>query len=486
MFKVLFWNFSKKEKAEMEKVKKASGIKDFTTGAILPQIIRFSLPLIATSLLQLAFNTADIVVVGRWGGDTPEACEIALAAVGSCSALIYLIVNLFMGLSVGAGVCVAHDVGAKNYRGVSKVVHSSVILAVVCGVVCMVIGFVFAKPMLRLMNTEASVLEEAAKYMRAYFCGIPACMVYNYCASMLRSTGDSVRPMMFLTLGGIANVFFNLIAVLVFDMGAMGVGVATAISQWVSCILVVVYMIRSDGPCKLTKNQLRLDPQKAKKVLLLGLPAGIQSSFFSISNVLIQSSINGFGKVVVAGNTAAGSLEGYVYNVQNALYHTTLTFVGQNVGARKYDRLKKCILWCVLAVTVIGIVMGMILFVFGEPLLGIFAPDNNAVVKAGMEKLAIMGLTYFLCGVMEVGGGIMRGLGRSITPTVVTLMGSCVFRVVWIYTVFAMFPSPKILYISYPISWLLTAAVHYLCNFAVLKRMKKEGAFIFADSHQSE
>ncbi len=462
----------------MERVKKTAEIKDFTTGPILSQIIRFCLPLIATSVLQLAFNTADIVVVGRWGGDTPEACEVALAAVGSCGSLIHLIVNLFMGLSIGAGVSVAHDIGAKDYKSVSKVVHTSVMLASICGVGCMVIGLLFSNPMLRWMKTDPAVLSEATKYMRAYFCGIPACMVYNYCAAMLRSTGDSVRPMLFLTTGGIANVLFNLVAVLIFDMGAMGVGAATAVSQWVACVLVVMYMCRVEGPCRLNRRELHMDRKKAKRILLLGLPAGIQSSLFSISNVLIQSSVNSFGKAVVAGRTAANNLEGYIYNTQNALYHTTLTFVGQNAGARNYERLKKSAFWCVTVVAAIGFVMGAAVFIFGRPLLGIFAPDNPAVVEAGMTVLRIMGLTYFMCGVMEVGGGVMRGLGYSITPTVVSLLGSCAFRVVWIYTVFALVPTPEVLYISYPVTWVITASAHYLCGFVVLRKMKKAGAFL--------
>lgn len=447
--------------------------QNLTEGALLPKIILFTLPLIATAVLQLLFNTADTVVVGRWGGSTPEECETALAAVGSCGALTNLIVNLFFGLSVGAGVCVAHDIGAKQYKEVSRVVHTSVLAALICGVVVTVFGFVMAPTLLTLMKTDPVVLDEAVPYMRAYFCGMPANMLYNYCASMMRSSGDTTRPLAFLSIAGVANVLLNLVMVLVFHAGAMGVGVATAASQWVSCILIVGYMMRMDGPCRIELKKLRIDSSKLSKIVLIGLPAGIQGTLFSFSNVLIQSSVNSFGKVVVAGNTAASNLDSYVYATQNSLYHTALTFVGQNVGAHKYQRVRKSILWCTLVVTVVGLSVGGVLVMFGKPLLHIFVPEGGAVVEAGMVRLSIMGVFYFLCGLMEVGCGVMRGLGKSITPMIVSLLGSCVFRVVWICTVFALFPTLKVLYISYPISWALTGAVHYLFCFATLKKIEK-------------
>lgn len=448
--------------------------QNLTEGALLPKIIMFTLPLIATAVLQLLFNTADTVVVGRWGGSTPEECETALAAVGSCGALTNLIVNLFFGLSVGAGVCVAHDIGAKQYGEVSRVVHTSVLAALICGVVVTVFGLCMAPTLLAMMKTDPVVLDEAVPYMRAYFCGMPANMLYNYCASMLRSSGDTTRPLAFLSIAGVANVLLNLVMVLVFHAGAMGVGVATAASQWISCILIVGYMMRMDGPCRIELKKLRIDTSKLSKIVLIGLPAGIQGTLFSFSNVLIQSSVNSFGKVVVAGNTAASNLDSYVYATQNSLYHTALTFVGQNVGAHKYRRVRKCVLWCALVVTVVGLSVGSVLVIFGEPLLHIFVPEGGAVVEAGMVRLSIMGVFYFLCGLMEVGCGVMRGLGKSITPMIVSLLGSCVFRVAWIYTVFALFPTLEVLYISYPISWVLTAAVHFLFCFGILKKTEKK------------
>ena len=447
---------------------------DLTEGPLLSRIILFSLPLIATAILQLLFNTADIIVVGRWGGSTPEECETALAAVGSCGSLANLIVQLFMGLSVGAGVCVAHEIGAKRQDELESVVHTSVITALVSGVLVTVFGLIAARPLLILMKTDPAVLDEAVLYMRAYFCGMPASMVYNYCASMLRSSGDTMRPLRFLSVAGIVNVGLNLIMVLVFHMGAVGVGIATAASQWVSCVLVVRFMLRTDGPCHLEWSAMRVDRQKLKKILYIGLPAGIQGSLFALSNVLIQSSINSFGKVVVAGNTAASNLDAYIYATQNALYHAALTFVGQNVGARRYDRVRKSIVCCTAVVATVGVSVGVVTFTFGEPLLGIYAPHNPGVIEAGMVRLGILGLSYFLCGLMEVASGAMRGFGKSIAPMIVSLLGSCVFRIVWVYTVFAANPTLPVLYISYPLSWIVTGAVHYLCCFHALRGQKKE------------
>lgn len=449
-------------------------IRDFTEGPILSRILMFALPLIATSILQLLFNTADIVVVGRFGGSTPEECAISLAAVGSCSSLISLLVNLFMGLAVGTGICVAHDMGAKDYKGLSQVVHTAVIAATVCGAFVGVLGFIMAPTFLTWMGTDEDVLFQATRYMRAYFCGVPAGMLYNYCAAMLRSTGDTVRPLTFLSISGVANVLLNLVMVLVFHSGAMGVGIATAASQWISCVLILLYMLRTDGPCHLSLDQLRVTPEKLRKIVRLGIPAGIQGSLFAISNVLIQSSINSLGEIMVAGHTAAANLEGYIYTAQNALYQATLTFVGQNVGAKKYERLKKCIFYCLGAVTVIGLVMSVGVYVFGRPLLRIYAPDSEAVIEAGMISLGIAGLTHFLCGMMEVGCGIMRGFGKSLLPMFTSLIGSCALRVIWVYTAFAIWPTAEVLYVSYPVTWTVTAAAHFIFAFITYKKFVKQ------------
>ena len=418
----------------------AKKIRDFTEGPILSRIILFSLPLIATSVLHLLFNTADTIVVGRWGGATPDECENALAAVGSCGSLINLIINLFMGLSLGAGVCVAHAVGAKRYDRVDAIVHTSVVTSAVLGVIISIFGFLMAKPLLTLMGTEAEVLDQAVPYMQAYIVGMTANMIYNYCSSMLRSIGDTVRPLLFLSVAGVVNVLLNLVMVLVFHQGALGVGIATAASHWVSCIMILVFMIRSDGPCHLDLKRLRVDFKVLRKIVLIGIPAGIQGSLFAVSNVIIQSSVNSLGKIVVAGNTASANLEGYIYATQNALYQAALTFVGQNMGAKKLDRIKRTALWCLVCVTVIGVFISTLMYLFGEPLLSLYAPGNAAVIEKGMIRLRIVGLLHFICGIMEVGCGCVRGMGKSILPMIVSLIGACFSRVVWVFTVFQTSP----------------------------------------------
>ncbi len=449
-------------------------VRDFTEGKLLPQLMMFALPLIATSVLQLLFNTADIIVVGRWGGATPEECETSLAAVGSCGSLINLLVNLFMGLSIGAGVCVAHGIGAKQYEDVKKVVHTSVVTAVLSGVVVTVLGITAARPLLVLMGTDAAVLDEAVMYMIAYFCGMPACMVYNYCAAMLRSAGDTVRPLGFLSVAGVINVILNLVMVLVFHLGAIGVGIATAGSQWVSCVLIIMFMMKTEGVCRIELKSLRIDIKKLKRIISLGLPAGIQSTLFAVSNVLIQSSINSFGKVFVAGSTAASNVEGYSYVVQNSMYQAAITFIGQNEGAKNYKRLIKCVFMCVSCVAVLGTVFGVGTYLLGESLLSIYAPENPEAIGYGVMRLAFISLPHCLCGLMDVGSGILRGLGKSLMPTLVSLVGSCALRVVWVYTIFAMYGTPESLFISYPITWVLTGAVHYImCFFIIRKRIKE-------------
>lgn len=461
----------------MTKAEKSKTVKDFTQGPLLSRIILFSLPLIATSILQLLFNTADTIVVGRWGGETPDECANALAAVGSCGSLINLLINLFMGLSLGSGVCVAHAIGAKRYDEVDSIVHTSVIAATVGGIIVTVFGMVMAEPLLRLMGTEEAVLAQAVPYMRAYFMGMVANMIYNYCAAMLRSTGDTVRPLIFLSIAGVVNVLLNLVMVLIFHQGARGVGIATAASHWVSCILILIFMMRKEGPCHLDLKKLRVNLRVLRKIVVIGIPAGIQGSLFSISNVTIQSSVNSLGKIVVAGNTASANLEGYIYATQNSIYNAALTFVGQNMGARKFDRIKRTAWGCLAVVTVIGIAISGIMFLFKGTLMNLYSPGNTPVIEKGLIRFYIIGLTHFLCGIMEVGCGCVRGMGKSLAPTLASLLGSCVFRVVWVYTVFPLAPEAmrqQVLYYCYPISWVVTALVHFIVFFTILKKEKKQ------------
>ena len=437
--------------------------KDLTEGNIFRQIILFALPLIATSVLQLLFNTADTIVVGRWGGDTEAEREIALAAVGSCGAIIHLVVNVFLGLSVGAGVCVAHGIGAKEFDTVEKTLHTAVYTALIGGVLVTAIGFIFAPQLLGLIGIEPSILPEAILYMRAYFCGMPAALLYNYCAAMLRASGDTARPLGFLTIAGVVNVLFNLIMVLVFHTGALGVGVATAVSNYVSCALIVLFMLKTDGPCHLDIKKIAIHKEPLKKILKIGLPAGIQSSLFSISNVIIQSALQSFqSATVIAGHTAASNIQGYVYTVMNSTAQSSMNFTGQHVGAKKWKRLKTVVLWHYGLVFSFGIVIGWTMYLFGRPLLNIFTPGNTGAIEVGMINLAMIGLTYFLCGGLDVGSYTMRGFGKSLAPTLISLIGACALRIVWVYAVFyPFFPDNlTILYLSYPITWIVTTIAY--------------------------
>ncbi|MBQ8416038.1 MAG: MATE family efflux transporter [Clostridia bacterium] len=448
--------------------------KDLTQGALIPQIILFSLPIMATSVLQLLFNTADTIVVGRWGGDDPVSCANSLAAVGCCASLIKLMGDFFLGVGIGSGVCVANGIGAKEYGEVRKVVHTSVLTSFIAGLAVMIFGLVAAPFCLQMMGTDPAIIDEATLYIRAYFLGMPATVIYFYCSSMLRSSGDSTRPLIFLSIAGVANVLLNLLTVIVFRWGAFGVGIATAVSQWISCFLILGYMIRSDGPCHLSLKELRIHTDKLKRILWIGIPAGIQYTFFAISNVLIQSAMNPLGSTAVAGNTAASNLDSYVYATQNAFYQTALTFVGQCAGAKKYQRLKKSILCCIGMVTLVGLSVGGLMLLFGEPLLRLYAPENDGVIYYGMIRLSVFCLTYFIGGLMETGCGALNGFGKSVSPMVITLLGSCVFRIVWIFTVFAWIPDLFVLYLSYPISWGLTAMVQFIFCFVHLKKRMRE------------
>ena len=445
-----------------------------TEGPVLGKMILFTIPVMASGILQLLFNAADVAVVGQFAG------EAAMAAVGSCGALINLIVNLFIGLAVGAGVIAAQELGAKRYDEVDKLISTALTSSIIGGFAVMIFGICLAEPLLRLMDTPEDVLAEAVPYMRAYFLGMPGCLVYNYMAAILRSSGDTKRPLYFLSAAGVVNVILNLILVLGFGLGAIGVGVATAVSQYVAAGATLVYMSK-------TKTSLRLAgfkvyKQKLIRMITIGLPAGLQGCMFSLSNVIIQSAVNAYPTVTIAGNTAAGNLEGFVYTAMNSVYHTALTFIGQNVGAGKYERIKKIALQCAGMVFVIGLVLGSALVLFGDKLLLIYASGDNLdlIVQAGVNRLNVIAATYFLCGLMDVGCGILRGMGKAMQPMIVSLLGSCVFRIIWVFTVCPLYPNNILaLYISYPISWILTGGVHFLfCFYFYRKLMKKREAVL--------
>ena len=443
---------------------------DMTQGALLPKVLMFSLPLIASGILQLLFNAADMVVVGQWAG---KEC---LAAVGSTGSLINLMVNVFIGLSVGGSVAVARSFGANDPASVHKAVHTAMSLAIIAGVVVGLAGFLFCRPLLKLMDNP--VLDLATTYMKIYFLGMPFNMVYNFGASILRAVGDTKRPLIYLTIAGVVNVVLNLITVIIFHMNVAGVAIATVASQAVSAVLVVICLMRSHGVVHLDLKELRIHKRQLIDIAQVGLPAGLQGSLFSISNVLIQSSVNSFGEVVVAANSAGGNLEGFVYTSMNAIHQAALTFASQNLGAGKIRRVRRSVWVCIATVAVIGLIMGNAMLLGGQPLLSLYLDDPSAIDPAtgvtvldyGMKRLAYILPTYFLCGLMDVMVGSLRGVGYSIMPMIVSLTGACIFRVVWILTVFAANPTLDILYVSYPISWALTFGVHLLCYLFIARR----------------
>ena len=452
----------------MARVKKYE--MDMTEGALLPKVLMFSLPLIASGILQLLFNAADMVVVGRWAG---KEC---LAAVGSTGSLINLMVNVFIGLSVGGSVAVARSFGAGDPAAVHKAVHTAMTLAIIAGVAVGLIGFVFCRPLLKMMDNP--VLDLATTYMKIYFLGMPFNMVYNFGASILRAVGDTKRPLIYLTIAGVVNVILNLILVIIFHMNVAGVAIATVTSQAVSAVLVVICLMRSHGVVHLDVKELRIHKRQLIDIARLGLPAGLQGSLFSISNVLIQSSVNSFGEVVVAANSAGGNLEGFVYTAMNAIHQAALTFASQNLGAGKIKRVRRSVLVCLLTVLAIGFIFGNLMLLCGKPLLSLYLDDPSAidpltgitVLEYGIKRLSWMLPLYCLCGLMDVMVGTLRGVGYSIMPMIVSLTGACLFRVVWIMTVFAANPTLDILYMSYPISWGLTFATHLLCYLFIARR----------------
>lgn len=443
--------------------KRASG--DLTSGPLLPKIISFTVPLMLTGLLQTLYNATDMIVVGVFSS------SVAMGAVGACASLIGLIVNTFIGLSVGAAVCVARDYGAKKYSEVEKVVGTSFVFSGICGIIIAVFGFVFADFFLTLMGTTENLMKEAVPYMRAYFVGVPANVIYNYLAAVIRSSGDTKRPLIFLAISGVVNVVLNFVMVFFFGLGAIGVGIATAFAQYTALFMIIRHMTRLDNCCRLDLKKLRVDKKKLSTIITIGLPAGIQGSLFALSNVLIQSTVNSFGDISIQGNSASANIESFIYISMNALHHTALTFVGQNIGAGKRERIRPIILYTTGIVTLVGIVFGGAALLVGRPLLSVYAHGDSLVVDAGIIRLSIIALTYFTCGIMDVGCGISRGLGNSVLPMIISLVGSCAFRIMWVNVVCPMYPDDiSVLYISYPISWVMTALAHFISCYVTYKK----------------
>lgn len=439
-------------------------------GPIFKSVIIYTVPIILTSILQLLFNAADLIVVGWFSGSD------SVAAVGATGALTNLLVNLFIGLSVGAGVAVAQSLGAGDKKGTYEAVHTAIPVALIGGVILTVIGVAFSSTFLELMGTPADkLLPLASAYMRIYFCGITFSILYNFGSAILRAAGNTRSPLIFLTVAGVLNVILNIIFVALFKMDVAGVALATSISQGVSAVLVIRSLMRREDACRFEIRGMKIYTRAFARILKIGLPAGLQGTLFSISNVLIQSSINSFGSAHMSGSAAAGSLEGFCYVAMNAFHQTALNFCGQNYGAGNLKRVKKITWVCLLTVSVVGIVIGNLTYIFGDKLLGIYITDSPDAIRYGMERLKFMLIPYFLCGIMDTATGSMRGIGSSVIPMVITIIGVCVMRIVWIYTVFAMpqYHTFNGLFISYPISWLLTFAAVFTSYLIIMRKRER-------------
>ena len=438
-------------------------------GPLFGSIVSYTIPIILTSLLQLLFNAADLVIVGRYCG------SISVAAVGATGSITGLIVNLFIGLSLGAGVSTAHAIGGKNEVETHRTVHTAVPTALVSGAVLTVVGIAFSEDFLRWMGTPENVLPLSALYMRIYFGGILFTMVYNFCAAILRAAGDTKSPLIFLTIAGVINVVLNVVFVTVFHMNVAGVALATIISQGVSAVLVVWALMRRTDACKLQLKKMHFYKKQLGKIVSLGLPAGIQSSMFSISNVVIQSSINSFGDIFMSGNAAASNLEGFVMVAMDAFNQAALNFTGQNAGAGQYKRVRKILITCLACTAVVGLAGGLTMYAFGRQLLAIYITDSAEAIDYGVLHLAYVCAPYFLLGTANVVSGALRGLSVSVSPMIISVLGICGVRIVWIYTIFGLpqYHTPGCLFFSYPLSWVITLAAQ-LVLFAVVYRKRME------------
>ena len=440
------------------------------SGPLLPNIILYTIPIILTSLLQLLFNAADLVIVGRFCG------SVSVAAVGATGAITNLMVNFFVGLSVGAGVTVAHALGSRENSVVHNTVHTALPTALVSGVFLTVVGVSFSGTFLHWMGTPDTVLPLSSLYMKIYFAGITFTMVYNFCAAILRAAGDTKSPLIFLSFAGVVNVVLNVIFVTVFHMNVAGVALATTIAQGISAVLTVRALMKRTDACRLELKKMRFHKIQLAKMIRIGLPAGIQSSLFSISNVLIQSSINSFGDVFMSGNAASGNIEGFIYVSLNAFHQTAVNFMGQNAGARQYKRVSQTLWICLGCVAAVGLALGGLAYVFGPSLLSLYITDSQEAISYGMLRLSIICMTYWICGLMDVSTGALRGIGESFIPMVISVLGVCGIRIGWIYTIFQIprFHTPQSLYISYPISWGITFLCQVIAFLLVYRKQKRE------------
>ena len=448
----------------MTKKSKSSYQIDMIHGPLAGKILLFALPLMLSSILQLLFNAADVVVVGRFAG------KEALAAVGSTTALVNLLVNLFIGFSVGSNVVVARALGSGRTEDASQGVHTSITLALFSGLGLMAVGGLFSRQMLELMSSPPDVIDLAALYLRIFFCGMPANMLYNFGAAILRAQGDTRRPLYYLSISGILNVVLNLFFVINLHMSVAGVALATIISQYVSAGLVLLTLLRDNGPLHLDLKKLGMNKRVVGSILRVGLPAGFQGVLFALSNVVIQSSINSFNSTIVAGSSASASIEGFAYSSMNAFCQAAMTFASQNYAAGECKRIDRILGLCLTFTISVGLALGVVAHLFGVPLASLYVPGEEEVIAHAVSRLKIISSVFFVCGIMDTMPGILRGLGYSVVPMVVSLVGVCGTRLLWVATIFQIYRTPETLYISYAVSWLVTAIAHLIMFFAIRKR----------------
>lgn len=443
---------------------------DMVRGPLYSGILRYTIPIILTSVLQLLFNAADLVIVGRYCG------SISVAAVSATGAITNLIITLFTGLSVGAGVTVAHGLGGKRDDEVHKTIHTALPTALLGGAVLTIIGVIFAEDFLKLMKTPDNVLPLSTVYMRIYFAGMVFTMVFNFCASILRAAGDSQSPLKYLSIAGVMNVILNVIFVTKFGMNVDGVALATILSQAFSATMLVITLTRRTDACKLCLKKMRFYGRQLAKMIRIGLPAGIQGSLFSISNVIIQSSINSFNSdAIMSGNGASANIEGFIFVIMDGFYQTSVNYIGQNAGAHRFDRIKKIYGICLGYVVLFGAGSGFLAWFFAESLLSIYITDSPEAIAYGIVRLGYMTLPYFLCGMMNVTTGALRGLGCSVVPMIISVLGVCGFRVAWIYTIFQIpeYHTLTSLYLSYPLSWIITFVVEFIAFVYLYKKKSR-------------
>lgn len=456
------------------KLKLNKSNSDMCHGPLFKNIILYTVPIIFTGILQLLFNAADLVIVGQFRGST------SVAAVGATGAIINLIINLFIGLSVGVSVSISQGLGAGNNDDVSKTVHTAIPTAIISGIILTIVGISGAEFFLTLMDTPDDVIELSSLYMKIYFCGITSSMIYNFGSAILRAAGDTISPLIFLIAAGITNVILNTFFVLVCSMNVEGVAIATAVSQTLSALLVIASLIKRTDACKLSIKKIKFHKNQLLRIIRVGLPAGIQGSLFSASNVIIQSSVNSFGSIAMSGNAASQNIEGFVYITMNSFHQTALNFTGQNYGASKFDRIRKILIITLSSVLAVGIILGTTVYLLADPLLSIYITDSSEAIKYGIVRMEYICLTYFLCGIMDVMTGMMRGIGSSFSPMFVTVLGVCGLRIGWIYTIFQIpeYHSLVSLYVSYPVSWLITFSVQFVMFLIILKKKKQRFARI--------